>query len=169
MAEALDKGPPDPLSALADLEDHLQHAAQVLKVPPYGKDDPPSEAGPPLSRLFATAHAALERFAEFVTERRFPPGGTPRIVLRRLGHRVTVVTGGATREDVAMFIAALRLSDQRLLDTTELIGLLLGLAVKWAASGFAPPVILVSLKKAAPRILELGKDLVSLNEPKTTH
>lgn len=141
----------------ADLVEHLQRARQVLRIPP---SEPPSEGGPPLSRVLAVAEAALERLAASATERRLPHGGPPRIGLARRGHRVIVLTAGASEEDVAAFIAALRRDDRRLLDCAELIGHLLGLGAIWAASGFAPPVVLTSLRREAPRIVALGRDLL---------
>ena len=48
-----------------------------------------------------------------------------------------------------------------LLDSAELLGLLLGLSAQWVAAGFAPPVVLLTLSQSAPRILELGAGLTT--------
>jgi hypothetical protein len=149
----------DGLAALAELEEHLFHAQQALTHRPFSADDD-SAGDHSLSRVFAVVHAALAMCEAAFTERRFPPAGPPRIALVRLGHRVEVWTSGAQDQDIAAFILALRLADARLLACAELLGLVLGLSVKWAAVGFAPPVVLLSLGKSAPRILELGRDLI---------
>ena len=106
------------------------------------------------------AEAAVARFAEFVEDPFLITGAGATIALTRSAtHVVVAVDGTATRADLDAFIAQLKKADQRLLDSAELLGVLLGLAVRWVSAAFAPVVVLQSLTEAAPRILELGRDL----------
>lgn len=150
--------------SLREFLDRLLRARQVLGIPPF---EPPGD-DPPLSRVLQIAEAALARLADSTAGRRLPHTGPPRIALARLEHRVIVLSAGAREEDVVAFVAGLRTDDQRLRECVELIGLLLVLGTEWAAAGFAVPAVLTSLRRAAPRIVALGRDLaLDLNSATT--
>jgi hypothetical protein len=68
----------------------------------------------------------------------------------------------ATRQqEVERCITLLRQADERTQHIAALLGLLAGLAARWTAVGFAPPVVLSSLRHSAPRIRELGRSLTT--------
>lgn len=161
MIRLPEKTPPEALKLLADLGEHLERAQRVLQGLPLPDKATPNEDAA-LPRVFATAKEAVASFAAFVSGLYFPAEGAPRLAVRHSGRAVTVfvdaaLAGEQGREDIAAFIAELRVADARLLRLAELLGLLLGLAARWAAAGFAPPVVLGSLLQVAPQILELGR------------
>lgn len=160
MIRLPEKTLPEALALLADLGEHLGRAQQLVQGLPLPQGPPGWEAE--LPRVFATAQDAVESFAELVSGLHLSGEGAPPIALRHSGRGVTVfvdaaLTGAPGHQAIAAFIDELRVADARLLRLAELLGLLLGLAARWAASGFAPPVVLAALRQAAPRILELGR------------
>lgn len=157
----------DPFAALAALGEHLTRARAVLPPLPAQSDpapdadtEPAGKNGPGLARVLDVAQAAVASLADFAggLQRTYAGGG---IGLRREGSRVTVgVLGAPTPADIAAFAAELAALDRRFLDAAELLGLLLHLAAGWAAAGFAPPVVLESLRDGGPRVLSLGAGLL---------
>lgn len=161
-----DKTPAEALSLLADLGEHLARAQKILQGPPRpdGKSTPGEDAE--LPRVFAVAQEAVAGFAAVVDGLYRPAEGAPRLALRHTGSGVTVLadaalTGEPGRQEVAAFIEEIRAADARLLRLAELLGLLLGLAARWTAAGFAPPVVLASLRPVAAQVLALGAALKS--------
>jgi hypothetical protein len=77
-----------------------------------------------------------------------------------------MMDGAAQAAGVVALIAGLRAAEERLLDGAERLGLLIGLGVEWAEAVFAPPVGRLSLRKTAPQVLALGRDLIFLDNPK---
>lgn len=162
--------PSEELELLADLGEHIrraQVAAQRLSFP-GGLQSADSDSE--LARVFAVVQTALADFAAMLSGRQQLGPADSRIALQRSGRGVTVfidaaLAGEAGRRDIAAFIAELRAADARLQNLTELLGLLLGLAVRWAASGFAPPVIVASLRQVAPQLLKLGRIGLGKNPP----
>ena len=150
----------DSIDALSELGVHLANARAALHLTPFGEEKPLDQNGHSLLRAIEVAEAAVARFAEFVEDPFLITGAGATIALTRSAtHVVVAVDGTATRADLNVFIAQLKKADQRLLDSAELLGVLLGLAVRWVSAAFAPVVVLQSLTEAAPRILELGRDL----------
>ena len=87
---------------------------------------------------------------------------TPGIALVRRASGVVVIVdgsldGAARRRAIEALMVTLRRADERLRHTAALLGLLVGLGARWAAAGFAPPIVLATLRRSAPRILELGR------------
>lgn len=157
-----EKIPLEELELLADLGQHLERAEKAMQRLSFPGSKMPVDEDSELGRVFAAAHAALADFAAVLSGRQLLAPADPRIALQRSGRGVTVfvddaLTGEAGRRDIAAFIADLRAADARLQHLAELLGLLLGLAVRWAAAGFTPPVIVASLQELAPRILQLGE------------
>lgn len=157
-----EKPPLEELELLADLGEHLERAQKAMQRLSFPGGKLPVDADSELGRVFAVAQAALDDFAAVLSGRRQRAPDDPRIALQHSGRGVTVfidttLTGEAGRRDIAAFIADLRAADARLHTLAELLGLLLGLAVRWSVAGFAPPVIVASLQQLGPQILELGR------------
>lgn len=162
MIRLPERAPPEALSLLADLGEHLERAQKIVQSLPLPDGWPEPDEDAELPRVFATAQAAVEGLAAALSGLYLPAADAPRLALRHSGHGVTVfvdaaVSGAEGRSDIAAFIKELRAADARLMRLAELLGLLLGLAARWATAGFAPPVVLASLRQLAPRILELGR------------
>lgn len=148
------------LDVLAELGERIALAQERLGVPEPGADQAGSGSQHHLPEIFAIARAAVAGLGAL--SGLAAPEVAGRIVLERHGPRLILVVDPSVRPaELALFLAALRHSDQRLLDSAELLGLLLGLAAQWATAGFAPPIVLASLLKSAPRILELGRELLA--------
>jgi hypothetical protein len=147
----------DGLEGLADLDEHLLRAREVLA---HVLPGPEEES--PLARALDVSHAAVARLGAFAggLERTFEDGSSIHLVRDGRGVRVAV-SGAVTRADAAAFVRELRLVDQGLLESAELLGLLLGLVARWVSAGFAPPLVLHSLAQSAPRILELADQLIT--------
>lgn len=163
-----ERAPPEALAQLADLGEHLERAQKVLRSLPF----PPGPPGPPASeeegedfaplQVLATAQEAFAGFVELIEGVYLPAQGVPRIALQHsgLGTKVFVdaaLSGEQRRREIETFIAKVRAADARLMRLAELLGLLMGLAARWAAAGFAPPVVLGSLQQVAPKIVKLGR------------
>lgn len=145
--------------ALAELGEYLEKARVALDKLPRSDDSSDAQAQRIKQALYV-AQAAVTSFGEFAAGLHYAPASDTAITLLRDGNRVFLYAlGTPTQADVATFCAALSRLDQRLLASAELLGLLIGLAIKWAAASFAPPIIVKSLIEAAPRILELGAKL----------
>ena len=160
MRKIQDNSLEDQLAALADLTEHVTRARQVLHQLPLLKVKG-SDASPPLVlQAISIAQATVEQLEEFASglERSYPTGSV--IALKRDGQlcRATVL-GNPSEEEVAAFITDLKRSDEQLWESAALVSLLLGLASKWLAAGFAPPVVLHTLAESAPQIIALGMDL----------
>lgn len=143
---------------LAELAAHLDRAEKAIEGLLPGE-------GPELLRVFEEARAALGVLFSFLEGPRIPAEGAPRIALGRAPKGVVLfvdssLTGETGRLETEAFLLALRRRDEALLEAAELCGLWLGLCAEWAAAGFAPPVVISSLKRRGPRILELGGRLV---------
>lgn len=155
---------PDGLDALGEIGERLMRARAALASGPFEHGAPTDHEGRPLTRVLDVAEAAVTSLHDFAggLRRRFADGSA--IALDREGHGVTVTVFGApTAANIAAFVAELRRIDHRFVDASELLGLLLGLAEKWALAGFAPPLVLHTLADSAPRILQLGAALSSSN------
>lgn len=151
------------LAALGELAEHVTRARQVLQQVPLLKVER-ADASPPLVlQAINVAQAAVERLGELASglERSYPTGAV--IALRRDGQfcRVSVI-GNPSEAEVAAFITDLKGSDEQLWESAALVSLLLGLASKWLAAGFAPPVILHTLAESAPHIIAQGMNLSGL-------
>lgn len=154
--------PLEALELLADLGEHLGRAQKAMHRLSFPGARLPADGDSELGRVFAVAQAALADFADLLSGRQQLGSTDQRIALQHSGRGMTVfvdtaLAGEAGRRDIAAFIADLRAADARLRKLTELLGLLLRLAVRWTAAGFAPPVILASLQELAPQILRLGR------------
>ena len=148
------------LAALAELTEHVARARQVLHQLPLLKVDGADASAPLVLQAINIAQAAVEQLGEFATglARCYPTGSV--IALNRDGRLCsTVVLGNPSAAEVAAFITDLKRSDEHLWESAALISLLLGLASKWLAAGFAPPVVLHTLAESAPQVIALGMDL----------
>jgi hypothetical protein len=147
----------DELERLADLDEHLQRAREALAHVLEG----PAEESPP-ARALDVARAAVARLGAFAggLQRTFEDGSSIHLVRDGRGIRVAV-SGAVTPADAAAFARELRLVDRCFLESAELLGLLLGLVARWVRAGFAPPLVLHSLAKSAPRILELADRFIT--------
>ena len=162
MSQAQPDALTDLLGAVASLGEHVERAREVLPKVPLGPGGHPDGKGPLLSQAIELAHGAVLRLAAFAQghTRSFPSGATLR--LHRHGHRVFVeVLGSPAAGEVRAYLQELARIDRGLLESAELLGLLLGLSAQWVAAGFAPPVVLLTLSQSAPRILELGAGLTT--------
>lgn len=154
--------PPFELDALSELSERLQKAQELLKIPPLESPAHPESKGPNLPAVFAIAHQAIARLTSWLSGQRSEKDGTLQIELNHTGAGATIYVNRDHVPDaqaIREFIEELRENDERFANCAELLGLLVGLSVQWAAAGFAPPAMLLSLSKSAPRILELGKTL----------
>ena len=160
MRKIQDNSLEDQLAALADLTEHVTRARQVLHQLPLLKVER-TDASPPLVlQAISIAQAAVEQLEEYASglERSYPTGSV--IALKRDGQLCcTSVLGNPSEAEVAAFITDLKRSDEQLWESAALVSLLLGLASKWLAAGFAPPVVLHTLAESAPQIIALGMDL----------
>lgn len=155
-----EKAPDNELAALADLTEHVARARQVLHQLPLPKVDGADASAPLVLQALNIAQAAVELLGEFATglARSYPTGAV--ITLKREGQLCcTSVFGNPSEAEVAAFINDLKRSDEQLWESAALVSLLLGLASKWLAAGFAPPVVLHTLAESAPQIIALGMDL----------
>lgn len=153
---------------LTQLARHLDQAERLLAHLPHlphlhtAEVDRAEEHGPATyQRVLAIARQALGYLTELTdgTRRVYAPRGG--IALRRsTGDCQVLILGQPSGDDAAEFIADLRQFDQRLQVSAELCGLLLGLALRWSAAGFAPPVVLASLGEHLPQFLTLGQALL---------
>lgn len=151
------------------MKERLLRAEEVLGLLPPG-DHADSEASeeqeqaPWFLRVFAVAHAAIASVESFVEGSVHPSEGAPPIAWKRGPSYLILAVdaslqGEALEREVQAFVAILRERDQMLKRLAELVGLLAGLCLQWAAAGFAPPVVVGSLRERAPRILALGRGM----------
>lgn len=156
---------------LPQLIEHVDEAERLLAHLPHlphlhsaegGEASEAGEHGPATyQRILVIARQALGYLTELTdgTRRVYPPHGG--IALRHsTGDCQVLILGQPSGDEVAEFIADLRQFDQRLQISAELCGLLLGLALRWSAAGFAPPVVLASLGEHVPQFLALGQALL---------
>lgn len=163
MTQPEEKTLEDQLAALANLTEHMARARQVLLQLPLPIADGADASAPLVLQAIGIAHAAVEQLGEFASgfERSYQTGSV--IALKRDGQfSRAFVLGNPSAREVEAFITDLKRSDEQLWESAELVGLLLGLATKWLAAGFAPPVVLHTLAESAPQIIALGMDLSGL-------
>lgn len=156
----------DMLAGLAELSEHLARAQSILGLNRAEDDATRDEDHSQIHAVLAVAQAALQNLHSFVCGQHFPSSGSPRLALKRTPSGVTVFADAAIqsesgRSELSAFIATIRQTDEFLLRSAELLGLLLGLCARWTAAGFSAPLLLLSLKKNAARILSLGQELGS--------
>jgi len=150
---------------LGDLGDHLARAREVIaRLLPDRVGEAGAERPPPLRALDAAGAAVAALGAHASGLRREVAGGGAIDLARDGGRVVVLVPDAATPAEIAAFTAELRRLDERLLRSAALLGLLAGLCPRWAAAGFAPPVVLHTLAETAPRILALGDSLLTTPE-----
>ena len=151
--------------AIAGVSEDFQRARRAVELAlglsPFA-DDAPDGEGFRISEVFAVMHAAIASFADIVGGDQLPIEVTPGIALVRRATGVVVIVdgsldGAARRRAIEGLTVTLRRADERLQPTAALVGLLVGLGARWAAAGFAPPIVLATLRRSAPRILELGR------------
>ena len=163
MTQLQEKTLEDQLAALADLTEHVARARQVIHQLPLLKDNGADAPAPLVLQAIDIAQASVEQLGEFVNglERSYPTGAV--ITLKRDGYLCHAsVLGNPSEDEVAAFITELKRSDEQLWQSAQLVSLLLGLASKWLAAGFVPPVVLHTLAESAPKIIALGMNLSGL-------
>lgn len=164
MAPSDDDALATALTLLPALAEHLDRAEKLLPHRRAETDDP-DDAAPDHHRALRIARRALAHVAKLTegAQRSYPPRAS--IALLRSPDRSQLcIWGTPSEDDVATFISELRQFDERVLASAELTGLLLGLALRWSAAGFAPPLVLASLGEHVPQILTLGQRIIATHD-----
>jgi hypothetical protein len=159
MASALDR-------AIGEVGERWQRARRAVEGVAAHSPFADDEHGFRMTDVFAVVQDAIAWLGDVFGEHHLPIVRTPGILLLRTASGVIAVVddsldGPTMRRETAAVIPLLREADERLQCTAELLALLAGLATRWVASGFAPPVVLSSLRRSGPRILELGRSLAA--------